>query len=293
MTRIEGSFMEWWQANGKLFDAFLFDIDGTLISGKHRLAGAEELVEQMRRDGHPFYLLTNDGNHSTLEKSRILAAAGLVIAPDEIISCGMALRAYAERHGQAGNLFYVLGALGQPDFAELAGLRVCRDPARIGACDGVIIGEGDYDWQPHITAAFNFLAASPEKPLIVPNPDSYWPSGRNGEMGIGAGGVARFLCTVLADRGLAVEPVYLGKPSKAVFDLAVEMLCQRYGLPRAIDRRRILMLGDSLHADIQGAIDSGLSSCLMLSGITKMRHVAHLRPGRQPDYVCEGLSLGT
>ncbi|MEI6520086.1 MAG: HAD-IIA family hydrolase [bacterium] len=290
MIIIDTSFNEWWSENKRLFDAVLFDIDGTLISGNDYLPGAGELLAEMRYNGHPFYLLTNDGNHSTIEKSLILSNAGINVSQDEIISCGSALGSYAKKNGYIGKLFYVLGELGTPDYAELAGFNICRNPEKIGMCDGVIIGEGNYDWESNINAAFNYFIKNPDKPLIVPNPDSYWPAGPHGELCIGAGGKARFICAVLADMGVILHPVYLGKPSTAIFDLALDTLCERYSLSLDIDRKRILMLGDSMRSDMQGAMNSGLSTCLLLTGITKMWQVENIPAVDLPDYLCKGLS---
>ncbi len=290
MINIDTTFNEWWSENKIFFDAVLFDIDGTLISGNDYLPGAGDLLAQMRKDNFPFYLLTNDGNHSTIEKSVILSAAGIDVSPDEIISCGSALGSYAKKNGYTGKMFYVLGELGTPDYAELGGLKVCRDPKEIANCDGVIIGEGNYDWESNINAAFNYFILNPDKPLIVPNPDSYWPAGPHGELCIGAGGKARFLSAVLADMGITMNPVYLGKPSAAIFDLALDTLCDRYGLSADINRKKIIMLGDSMRSDIKGAMNSGLSSCLLLTGITKMWQVENIPVDELPDYLCGGLS---
>ena len=167
-----------------------------------------------------------------------------------------------------GRRFFVMGDLGEPSYAALAGLEPCRDPAAIDSCCGVIGAEGVYDWYTHMQAVLNFFRRHPERPFIVPNPDSCWPSGRNGEIGIGAGAQARFITGLLAETGIRVEPLYLGKPYPGIYRYALHRLAERFGLGAAPDPAEVVMVGDSLASDIRGANCCGMVSVLVLSGIT-------------------------
>jgi HAD superfamily hydrolase (TIGR01450 family) len=284
------TFLEWWQTGNRNFEAILFDIDGTLVSGMHLLNGSDILLERLKQQHFPFYLLTNDGNHSLQEKSIIVGKAGLKISPDEIVSCGMAISHFVEHHNAFGQPFFVMGDLGKPCYAETAGLKVCRDVSQIHTCSGVIIGEGFYDWQKNINAVFNFFIRRPDMPLLVPNPDSYWPSGKGGEFGIGAGGKARFICGILEEMGIVVKPEYFGKPYSAIYEYTLDLLKRRFGLPADISYSKILMLGDSLKSDIKGANILGIKSGLMLTGITSMEQALAARGELKPDFIFETIS---
>ena len=281
------TFLEWWQSECRNFEAILFDIDGTLVTGLHLLDGADVLLEQLKQQHFPFYLLTNDGNHSLQEKSVIVGKAGLKISPDEIVSCGMAVSHFVEHHNAFGQTFFVMGDLGKPCYAELAGLKVCRDVSQINACSGVIIGEGFYDWQKNINAVFNFFIKNPDRPLLVPNPDSYWPNGKGGKFGIGAGGKARFICGILEEMGISVKPEYFGKPYPAIYEYTVDLLKRRFGLAVDISYSKILMIGDSLKSDIKGANMLGIKSGLMLTGITTAEQALAAKGGLKPDFIFE------
>jgi len=284
------TFLEWWENENRNFEAILFDIDGTLVSGMHLLDGADVLLKQLRQQRFPFYLLTNDGNHSPQEKSVLVGRAGLKISPDEIVSCGMAIAHFVEHHNAAGQTFFVMGDLGKPCYAETAGLKVCRDVSQIHNCSGVIIGEGFYDWQKNINAVFNYFIRRPAMPLLVPNPDSYWPNGKNGEFGIGAGGKARFICGILEEMGITVKLEYFGKPYSAIYEYTVELLKKRFGLPGDISYSKILMLGDSLKSDIKGANILGMKSGLMLTGITTAAQALAAKAELKPDFIFKSIS---
>ena len=289
--KIHKSFSEWWKSgNSDKFDALFLDVDGTLISGRYALPGAVELLNMLRSDQVPFCLLTNDGNHSLEEKSWILKKRGLNVESDEIISCSSVLEDIAEKNNYKGSLFFVLGELGNPDFAELAGFKITRDTGVINECRGIIIGEGSYNWQENINAALNYyILNDSENIMIVPNPDSYWPSSPNGEIGIGAGGKARFIQSLLKEYGIKIKPLYLGKPYKPVYRYALKYLRNKFGISRRLTGKRTLMLGDSILSDIRGANRAGFSSGLLLSGISSVNHINPNKKADNPDFIFESL----
>ncbi len=283
-------FRSWWENNRHLYKALMFDIDGTLIAAGKLLPGAEELLQYLRQSAFPFGLLTNDGNHSTEEKSELMERAGLHVAPEEIISCSMALEEYAEEQQCQGKMFFIMGDLGVPCYARRAGLVPCRDIKRIEECEGVIIGEGFYNWQDNIHAVFNFLIRHPERPLIVPNPDSYWPGRVRGEYGIGAGAKARFICGLLNEMGIEKEPLYFGKPYPMIYEYALHRLTARFGLTPKPEMRQILMIGDSLTSDIRGANRLGIDSLLVLTGITSASQASESEGDCRPVRVFSDLT---
>ncbi len=287
MKILEESFLKWWIEDGNHagYKGLLFDIDGTLISGKRMLPGSYQLMEWIEEKKFPFFLLTNDGNHSPEEKSAHMTRTGLKVHPDEIISCSMALYDFVKDKSLQGKRFFVMGDLGEPCYAERAGLVVERDTSKTAGCAGVIVGEGYYDWHSNMSAVMNFFISNPKAYFIVPNPDSYWPNGPNGEIGIGAGGKARFLCSILQEYGLFVKPIYLGKPYKGIFRYAYEELRHKYKLSARIPKRKFLMLGDSLRSDIAGARNFGFSAALLLTGITNFEHVRKVKVALRPDFV--------
>lgn len=287
--KIEKKFLDWWKEHCDNYDAIFFDIDGCLISAQAALPGAVELITYLRNSQFPFSLLTNDGNHSLEEKSVILQNSGVDISCEEIVSCSSVLKPLAKKNGYIGKKFFVMGELGNPHFAKLADIDVVTDCSKIDSCMGVIVGEGVYNWQDNINAVINYFITGESRLMIVPNPDSYWGNGSNGEIGIGAGGKARFLCTILREYGIKIKPLYLGKPYAPVYRCALKNLRDRFNLPASVKGKRILMIGDSLLSDIRGANRVGFSSALVLSGITNVDHLENLRKNCQPNFIFNSL----
>jgi len=289
MTEHDIPFFDWWKTGHAGFSALLFDIDGTFIMGRRLLPGADRMIAWPREKNFPFALLTNDGNHSPEEKSSIMNKAGLDVRPEEVVSCGMAVYSYAETNGLIGRKFFVMGDLGSPCYAERAGLLVTRSTKELDSCEGVIVGEGLYDWQHNITAVINAFVKNRRLSMLVPNPDSYWPNGRSGEIGIGAGGKARFMKMILDEMGVNIEPVYFGKPHRAIYEHAFSLLRARFGLPHDTPRERVGMVGDSLKSDILGANLCGFKSMLLLTGITSREQARSAAGDLAPDNVFPSL----
>lgn len=248
--------IDYWRAESVRFDAVLFDIDGTMVYGPRAIPGAVELAEMLRHDGTPFLFLTNDGDHTRKQKCGFLNRAGIAAGEEEIVSCLSVLPELARLNGWEEKTFFQVGRVGDTE-----GLKLEYDLDRLDWCDGVLMGEGQYDWKLHWEALTGYFRRHPQAPFLVPNPDTCWPNAATGGIGIGAGGQARCIRLLLHEMGIEIEPLYLGKPYPAIYDFAARKL-------GVADRSRILCVGDSLASDIRGANNAGMHSALVLSGIT-------------------------
>lgn len=282
MIRRSPSLYAWLEEYGDEFDAVCLDIDGVLLKSGCRLPGSRRLLDYLRQNGIAFVLLTNDGNHATREKAERLSLAGLDIAPDQIISCGHAIAPQIQSLGMVGKTFFVMGDTGDPCYVRAAGLEVTRDTGKLKECQGVIIGEEHYEWEPVINAIVNYFIDSPLAPLIVPNPDEFYPASKL-KIHIASGGIARFMQHVLKAYGVDITPIYLGKPYPPIFRMAHSDLERQLG--RALDPDKMLMVGDNLAADIAGAQSMGYKSALVLTGVSSADAVSH--SNFLPDMVFE------
>jgi ribonucleotide monophosphatase NagD (HAD superfamily) len=65
---------------------------------------------------------------------------------------------------------------------------------------------------------------------------------------------------------------------------------KRFGITDAIDYKEILMIGDSLNSDIRGANWLGMSSGLVMTGITTEQQVANAKNEFKPDFIFSSLA---
>jgi HAD superfamily hydrolase (TIGR01450 family) len=271
---------DWFKNNRSKFDAVVFDIDGVLLLNHKVTPGSREFLKYLRENDIPYSLLTNDGCNSPEEKLSHLANDGLKFEAEEIISCGHGLEVIAAEPGAKDKPYFLMGSLGVPCYAGAAGLETVSEVERIEECGGVIIGERRFDWQLTINAAVNFFRANPSAPLIVPNPDFYFPVG-HGNIELAPGAIALMIRDILTTQKINIQPRYLGKPYQVIYEINHRHLEARSR--RSIPKNRVLMVGDSMLSDIPGAVDYGYRSALMLGGITKLENLDLFKS--QPDYI--------
>ncbi|MBT3377803.1 MAG: HAD-IIA family hydrolase [Lentisphaerae bacterium] len=272
--------MDWLEENQSQVDALVLDIDGVLMIDHGPTAGSRALIAWLRDMALPFVLLTNDGCNSPSQKAEALAQCGVDVLASELVSASHGLVDLVDSRGWRGHRFFVMGELGQPSFVAEAGLVPIDDLAQLDACFGVAIGEKHYDWHATITAVFNFLLKQPHAPLVVPNPDLYFPISDN-RLHLASGAVASFLASLCESRGRQLLPIYLGKPHAPIFQHAHRVLEAQAS--RRIAPGRVMIVGDSLASDMEGGASFGYRTGLMMGGITTAQHLD--RAARQPDVV--------
>lgn len=276
--------LPWLRTHTDEVDAVVLDIDGVLMHESKPLPGGRDTVAWLQDRSIPFLLLTNDACNSPEEKVRPMREAGFPLTPDRIASSGHCLAELAARCQWQGKRFFLMGSLGDPCYAAQAGLLTTRDTGDLPSCTGVIIGEKHYNWEQAITAVVNRLVTAPRTPLVVPNPDRVFRA-EDEQLCLASGAVARFVQDVCRSQGFHIDPVYLGKPRRPVFRYTHQLLehARGQGLPPG----RVLMVGDSLDADISGGNGFGYRTVLLLSGITSANMLARSRV--QPEMVFESL----
>ncbi len=282
------SFLEWFKKHSSEYQAALFDIDGTITIGPNPLPGNSSVIEYMRKINFPFFFLTNDGLHGHAAKQRQLMKAGVTAYEDEIVSAGGAMKVAAEKLALTGKKVFLLGQGGdQEDYISKGGM-IPVTGENMDGCSAMVVGEGVFDWYTDINAAVNFLKVHKGIPIIVANPDSFWAGGKNGTLGIGAGGIARFITTILRDMGEEREIYYTGKPNRSIYIATIERLKQKFNMDN-VDNSRILMLGDALFSDILGGNSMGMTSVLMMTGVTNDKMLAAAEKDRVPAFVFDTL----
>ncbi|CAO5677508.1 MAG: Ribonucleotide monophosphatase NagD [Holosporales bacterium] len=81
--------------------------------------------------------------------------------------------------------------------------------------------------------------------------------------------------------------LYFGKPYKDIYNYLFEAVSKNM-VP--CHSNKILAVGDSLLTDIKGAIEFGIDSALVLSGITTVQNLADIN-GITPTYIFENISF--
>lgn len=240
----------------------IMDMDGVLYRGNDPTPGLVEFFQFLNARGLKYLCLTN--NSTTLPSGYVkkLAAMGVQVPEEAILTSGLVAKAYMTERYPAGTRIY----------------GVCMDALRNLLLDGtgyvwdevtpqVVVSSGDfqvvYDKLKRaclaIRAGADWIATNTDKTL--PTEEGLIP---------GAGALVAALVTA-TDR----EPVALGKPELPMMERALAQL----GLTAA----ETAMLGDRLDTDILGGINATMPTIMVLTGASTEEEVE--RGSIKPDYV--------
>ena len=271
------------------YTVLLLDAYGVLVHTTGALSGASALIEELNRIGKPYYVVTNDASKLPETMARRYRSFNLDIEPGRIITSGTLLKDYFRQYRLAGARCIVLGPDDCIQYVRLAGGQVV---AHHLAFDVLVIGdESGYPFLETLdtvmTGLFDRLDHGDDVHLVLPNPDLIYPKADKG-YGFASGSVALILEAALQLR-YSERPNLkfkkLGKPHAAIFEEAL----------RRSTTRDMVMIGDQLETDIRGAIDFGIDSALVATGVTQTACndiAAHMRPTYYLQSIAPGPQAG-
>ena len=242
--------------------ACLFDLDGTLYTDAGPIPGAVEALARLRRRGVPFRYVTNTTRRSCRLLAERLTGYGFEARPDEIISAPGACVALLRERGVRRVAAFVAGATLE-DFAEF-------DLAS-AAPEAVVVGDLGDAWDfAKLNRAFLHLMDGAE--LIALQRDRYWLRGDG--LALDAGPFVAAL-----EYATGKTALLCGKPSAEFYRAALATL----GVEAVAHPRDVVMVGDDLWGDIEGARHAGLMAWMVRTG--KFREDVLKASGITPDRV--------
>jgi HAD superfamily hydrolase (TIGR01450 family) len=251
------------------FDAFLLDLDGVVYLGGAAIPGASETVAGLRTAGKALRFLTNDPRFSVVELTAKLRGLGMAAEPGEIFTSGRVLAQHLRETGLGDRTAYVVGTKALREVMAAAGLRLLDGEAARRA-EVVVVGGHDSLGYREVRLAAQavrngaaFFATG--RDATFPMPDGPWPA------------TGAMLAAVEVASGK--RAVVAGKPEPLMF----EMACRGFA-----DRRKIVVVGDTLESDIAGGKKAGLVTTLVLSGSAKPEDL--VGSPVKPDYVLPSLA---
>lgn len=267
------------------YKAIFFDSYGVLKNSRGTIPGIETTFQFLRSNGIQHYLLTNDASRSPEELSAQYVNRGINdITPHRIISSGMLALDFLDAKVNGGIVAY-LGTEASAHYVEMKGHKTVSisdldldHTEEVNAL--VFLDDEGFDWSSDLTKVVNLLRMQ-NMPVIVANTDYTYPVGRN-DVAIAVGGLAHMIEKIVGKKFIR-----FGKPDSQIFQFAFEHI-QMHG---PIERKDILMVGDTLGTDILGGNKFGIDTCLVLTGNTPAGKESSWveTTGIIPDWVCESV----
>jgi len=265
------------------YEVIFFDAFGVIKNYQGLVPGIEKTFEYLAEVQKEYYIVTNDASRSPAQLAASYHKMGLhAITPDRIISSGMLTKEYLELKVQDGIVAY-LGTEDSAHYIESLGLHTIpvsqvtsSNMDRVTAL--IFLDDEGFDWQNDLNITVNLLRRH-TIPAIVANTDHAYPETIH-DVSIAIGGVATMIEIIVGKKFIR-----FGKPDSQMFMFAYDLI-RDY---RPINKKEIVMVGDTLHTDILGGNKFGLDTVLVLSGNTLPEEVdSRIRAtGIVPTYICE------
>lgn len=271
------------------FDALLIDQFGVIHDGQKLYPGAARVLAELKALGIPVVIMTNSGKRAASNVARIVKMG---IPRDQFVDCvssgevaWQSLQSKLPR-----NTAYLVGKDGE-DYG-FDPIRFVDDPTQADVM--LILGSNapktslaDYE------KAFRGMTL----PAICCNPDKQMLTSQGLQPAPGA------VADVYARLGGRVT--WIGKPYPGIYEFALQQLSKVPSFPRMREPRlsthamsdslgprvcgddeqkmRVLCIGDSAEHDVAGGRNAGLSTLLVLQGVSAGMSGEGLSPA--PDYV--------
>ena len=247
---------------------WLLDLDGVIYRGNVLLPGARELVEWLDGTGRKVVYLSNNSFATPAEVAAKLARLGMPHPEGRVVTAGMAAIEEIARRYPNGRV-YVLGVPSVRGMVETAGLKAVWDEREDGPAPDVVLSALDrnltYD---RLSRGLRAILAGAA--FISVNRDPRLPVEHGFEPGTGA-------ITASLEYASGIRAEIIGKPAPGI------VLSTLTSLGSSVDDT--LMVGDGLDLDIVAGRAAGVTTALVLTGLTSRAEAEAARDQRQPDYV--------
>ncbi len=254
----------------RLYDAYIFDLDGTIYLGHELLPGAKRMLEHLRSLGRRVVFLSNN---PTLDRSMYVAKLtklGIPVVPEDIVNSVVSMVAWLQRE-HPGETVYPIAEQPLIDALQDAGIRLSSNPAEID----IVVASYDRGFTySKLQTAFDALWKRHSAILVATNLDRYcpFPGGR------GEPDAAAIVAAIEASAGVRCV-ANAGKPGVIMLETVTAALGLR--------PEQCLMTGDRLYTDVKMAVDAGMDSALVLTGDADLGMVADTPPGDRPTFVLD------
>jgi NagD protein len=238
----------------------LIDMDGVIYSGEELILGADKFIKTLKKLDIPFTFMTNNSQRSSLEVIRKLKGLGITVDHKHVYTSAMATAAFLANQSPGGTA-YVLGEGGLLSSLHEHGITLVNtDP------EFVILGEGRNFTLEMVQKAVDMILAGAKFIATNRDPSPKKPGWNN--LGIAA-------TAAMIEEASGVKAFVTGKPSPVMMRSARKFI--------GLETSETTVIGDTMETDIQGGVQMGYKTILVLSGISTKERLSHY--AFKPDLV--------
>src|SRR5215210_7559539 len=254
----------------RLYEGYLFDLDGTIYLGDELLPGVGRLIPKLRELGKRVIFLSNNATRDPQQYAEKLGGMGLKTPACEIVNTVVTMTQWLLANHPDATVFPISEEPLKRSL-EKAGIKMSEDPEEID----IVIASYDrtFDYS-KLQIAFDAIWFYKRAMLVATNPDRYcpYPGGR------GEPDAAAIVAAIEACTGTKCQ-VNVGKPDPIMLETIMVLI--------GLDAKECVMIGDRLYTEILMAKDAGMPSAVVLTGETSKEDLAGESEQNLPDYTLE------
>ena len=243
----------------------LIDMDGVIYGGDHLIPGADTFIGTLLKQDIPFMFMTNNSQRTPLEVVRKLKKLGIVVNPEHVYTSAMATGKFLASQEPNGTA-YVLGEGGLLTSLHENGLTLVEtDP------DFVVLGEGRNFTLEMVQRAVDMILEGAK--FITTNRDPSPKKKGWANLGIAA-------TTAMIEEATGIKAFEVGKPSPVMMRSARKAL--------GLETANTTIIGDTMSTDIQGGVQVGYKTILVLSGVARKENLSKF--AFKPDLIVNSVN---
>jgi len=244
--------------------AILFDLDGVFYQGDAAIPGASEAATWVQQKSIPHLFVTNTSSRPRSALVEKLAGMSIKIDAKHVFTPLIATKTWLQSSAIKNNLALYIPEKSKSEFSDFS--ESYENP------QAIIVGDLGEQWDYHkLNQIFRLLMTSPELPLVALGMTRYWQADDGLRLD-----VAPFIKAL--EFACNRQAIVMGKPDQHFFQAAIAKL--------SLPAEDVLMIGDDIRGDIEGAQQAGLQAWLVKTG--KFRQ-SDLAIGIEPDRVIESI----
>lgn len=242
----------------------LLDIDGVLHVSMQPIAGAADTLRWLDQQGYRTCFVTNTTTASRATLAQRLAAIGLPLSEQHLITAPVATANYIRQHYPGKRCWVLSKGDTAADFAGIELVEAHADIVVIGGAEELLTYEA-------MNAAFRTLMNGAV--LLAMHTNLYWRTSEGLRLDSGPYVHALELAT-------GKQATVLGKPARPFFEQALQSI--------GVEAAEAIMVGDDLENDVRGAQQAGLRGIFVSTG--KHHADSPLLEGIHPDAILPSIA---
>jgi 4-nitrophenyl phosphatase len=240
--------------------SLILDMDGVLWKEFSPIGDLPAIFDRIHERGLQVVFATNNGTKTPDQYVARMTALGIRVESWQVITSALGVADMLKQRFPSGGSVYAIGGDGVMTALHDGGFELLSAKAAKDA-QAVVMGfDLHINFEKILEAS---LLVQGGTPFYATNPDKTFPTPRGEIPGAGA-----WVSVIVTATG--VEPIFAGKPSPYMFDLAR----YRLGTPK----EDTLVVGDRLETDIAGGQAAGCPVALVLSGVCGLEKARNWQP---------------